>query len=470
MANVERIIKDLKTRRLTLRLYYVDRPQGVDALRPFVFEGENAITFPDLNYDARNFIPIGVEFFGTIENATPDVVSVVEENLQEIYATLPPLPPRQDPEVYVSGLGGSPVLNGGGGDVVIGVGNTGSTGYGLTNPRLIDDSLVIDQLLPDGSTGASYELGDIVGPQGPQGLQGPQGPQGEQGEQGPPGENGAGGIGISAGTGLDVSLDGSTFTIGEIGWQRQSDEFPETVGGVEAGTTIANGTSAIDILETLLYPYQPVSFSTFNINIGGPFEVGETGGTGNIQATWSTEGPDDNWVDNTVNIVGNQAVGTVLSGVNYDASPEPVLHGDGYRFTSETTLTFTISGQQDQGSDPTGSSNVNWRYRYYAGKTGAGFDGTGLDSQGFTDTLSRTTPNNWTVSFSSANSKVYFIIPSNEYTGTLNFIFVENETNVPMLSPTTFTHTNSHGLNVDYDIHESFNVLPGEFQIRVEVT
>ena len=52
-------------------------------------------------------------------------------------------------------------------------GGTGSDGDGITNPRLIGDNLVIDQFITQsGVTGASFDLGPIVGPTGTTGNTG----------------------------------------------------------------------------------------------------------------------------------------------------------------------------------------------------------------------------------------------------------------------------------------------------------
>ena len=423
MANVERIIKDLKTRRLTLRFYYPETPLGINVVRPNSLSQVYTIIEFD-EEDEEVIVPIGIEFFGSISNLTSNIISVVENNLDDLIPLITPLGPRLDPGTYVSGLGGTPILDGG--DVISGVGNTGATG--------------------------------ATGPAGATGATGPAGPAGPAGS----GTT----IGISAGTGLDVSLSGYTFTIGEIGWTRQGETFPETIGGVEAGSTIANGTSAIDILESILYPYQPVSFASFSTGLTGPYEVGQTAGDQSLSSTWTTSGPDDNWIAGTISISDESS--TLVSALDYDDSPQTISYG-AYRYTVESTETFTITGQQTTGSNPTKNENIHWRYKYYSGRTGAGFDGAGLDSQGFDDILTRTTPNNWTVTFPAVSpaNKGYFIIPSSEFSGTLTFTDTGTNLDFPFTNQGEFTHTNTHGLNVDYTIFESTNNFGGAVSIKV---
>ena len=273
---------------------------------------------------------------------------------------------------------------------------------------------------------------------------------------------------IYAGSGL--TIDGTTLS--EIGWVLGGETFPEDVGGVVAGTSFANGTSAIEILETILFPYQSVSFSAFDIGLSsGPYEVGQTAGNSTVNSTWSTSGPGANWVAGSLSISANQGVGTLASGLNYDGSPQSISHG-AYNFTSELTLTFTITGQQDQGSNPSRTDTMNWRYRYFSGKTGAGFNGTGLTAQGFTDTLSRTSPNSWTVTFPSVPSPgnhAYFIIPSAEFSGTPLFTDTGTGLLFSFDNNGTFTHTNAYGHDVNYTIFKSNIKFSGERTIRITV-
>ena len=90
MITVERIIRDLKIRGVSLRLYYTDRPKPNNAIRPYSFETDG----------------IGVELFGRVSNITDDIISLVESNLQEIYDYLTenqPLTPRVEPPQIVAG-------------------------------------------------------------------------------------------------------------------------------------------------------------------------------------------------------------------------------------------------------------------------------------------------------------------------------------------------------------------------------
>jgi len=69
MSIVDNIIKDLKNRGITLRLYYTDRPKSINASRSFSY-------FVD---------GVGVELFGQFKNLTEDILSVVDKNIKDIF-------------------------------------------------------------------------------------------------------------------------------------------------------------------------------------------------------------------------------------------------------------------------------------------------------------------------------------------------------------------------------------------------
>ena len=186
MSTAEKITKLLKTRRLTLRLYYVDRPQGINVLRPYSFVGPGAITFPDIDYDDPDTIPIGIEFFGTIENATPQIISLVEENIQELYANLS-IGPRIEPEIHFTTDGSGTSIFQSLAGLTAPTGNTGATGAtgntgatgadgasidGITQQVLFFDEGVVtgsDDFLFDKDTGVlslgqgGYLDGNLIG-------------------------------------------------------------------------------------------------------------------------------------------------------------------------------------------------------------------------------------------------------------------------------------------------------------------
>tara|TARA_R110000868_G_scaffold81820_7_gene231421 strand:+ start:9420 stop:10307 length:888 start_codon:yes stop_codon:yes gene_type:complete len=250
-------------------------------------------------------------------------------------------------------------------------------------------------------------------------------------------------------------------------WTRQNDIFPETIGGIQSGTTLANGTNAIQVLESLLYPYQTVSFTLFSTALSTSYEVGQTAGSSTNTASWNTSGPTGNWVVGSLSISANQSVGTLVSSLDYDDSPIGITHS-AYNFTSPTTLTFTISGQQDQGSNAARNQNLSWQYKYFSGKTGEGFTGSGLTGQGFVGAF-RTTPNDYTTTFAAVSpaNKAYYVIPEEEISGSLTFTDTGTNLNFPFTDGGTFGHVNPFGLNVVYHLYESTNNFAGEVSVKV---
>lgn len=302
----------------------------------------------------------------------------------------------------------------------------------------------------------SEELDIVVPPQilpeEPDTEPGPTGPQGEVGPQGFQGIAGGG--------------DGS-------GWINPAPTLASNLEGIPQGTTFPLGTSSIEILETLLYPYQSVSFSSFSIGIGGsPFEVGQTAGNGNFNSTWTVSGPTGNWISNSLQISGDSGVGLLASDFSYNDSPRNISHSS-YRYTNRQNLIFRIQGEQEKGSKPTALSVLSWRYRYFHGKgPDASYDGSNLLQQGFATTLTRTTPLGWVITFSSSGSpkKAYVAIPQADFSsGNIRFINTLTTQLWPFLSPPlSFNHTNIHGTTIPYFLYESSNEFEGSVTLRIE--
>ena len=252
----------------------------------------------------------------------------------------------------------------------------------------------------------------------------------------------------------------------ESTWLR-SDANTETVGGIPAGTTFSLGTTSTEILEQLLYPYQNVSFATFDEGISNR----EVGNTFNASSTftWTTNGPDDNWTASSISISGPS--GGITSGLSVNQSGISVSHGT-YNSTVRTSKTFTITGSQTQGSNPSKTSSFQFRYRYYWGKDASLIDGSTLGSSGFSNEITRTTPNGWTKTFDAGSAQyAYFIYPTDDYSGT-NIILRDTGTGFEFSSilGNTFDYQNSHGVTVEYRILRSANQFTGETTLKVEAS
>tara|TARA_R110001592_G_scaffold19304_2_gene79393 strand:- start:935 stop:1954 length:1020 start_codon:yes stop_codon:yes gene_type:complete len=251
----------------------------------------------------------------------------------------------------------------------------------------------------------------------------------------------------------------------ETTWSRD-DGTTETVGGIPAGSTFSLGTTSTAILEQLLYPYQNVSFSDFDIGISSPREVGNTATSQAYNATWTGGTPTENWTPGSISVSRTSPTTLGLtSGLDIGdggGSGVALTHGP-YSSSTETTFTFQVSGSQTEGSNPTKNDTVEFQYRYYAGRAAAG-----LASVTGSGEL-RSTPNNYQETFPEvgAPTKLYFIIPTAEFSGTLTFTDTKTQNNVPF-SSSTFIHTNSFSHKIEYAIFES-SVAPAD-EIKIKVT
>lgn len=176
-------------------------------------------------------------------------------------------------------------------------------------------------------------------------------------------------VGGTAGESVLIS-GGSGGT--ETTWTRADATLATDIAGVPAGTTFASGTTAIEILEQILYPYQPVSFSSFSTGLNATYELGQTAGNGAGTVTWATGGPDENWVSGSLYIYySGFASGNLVSGGSPTADTASVTY-PAFRSTNiaANTLTLGISGQQDEGTNPvTRSQTRRWWSRLYWGKS-----------------------------------------------------------------------------------------------------
>ena len=72
-----------------------------------------------------------------------------------------------------------------------------------------------------------------------------------------------------------------------VGFYTNETPVPQTLGGIQAGSTFDN-VPLTTMFDLLLYPYQTPSFSSFSVNISSPVEVGYTIAAGNKTFTWTT--------------------------------------------------------------------------------------------------------------------------------------------------------------------------------------
>lgn len=442
---VESIINSLRVRRLYLRLYYPDAPKQKNVIRPF---------------------PKNLELYGEVSGVKQKVIDTVLlhfDLIYEYYQKYFPLPPKIDPDTILAGDPSIQLLL-----------------FGTTQTILNDGSDT--GVVVGGGTGAT-------GATGPTGAKGETGPAGEKGPTGTIGlfSNGsttiAGGdtLSILGGEETIVSLlndlyDEPYFTVDERGWRRGGDPVTATVGGVDAGDVFSNGTSARLILEAILYPYVGEEITSFDSGLNSTYEVGQTV-SGTKSAEWNTAGPDTNWVEGGFSFSANQGIGELASGLNYD-SDEP----SGYSYThpstsfsTPTTVTYTITGSQNQGAPSSATDTVSWYYAFYAGKTaddawvGTGFSTSPASLYGQTSTR-RSSPIGWTFTVQEiSNHYSYMLVPTTLIPGGgIEFKNTADNADVPTTVLGTFNFTNTYGVTVNYTVYRSVFDFGGQVSIRCQ--
>jgi hypothetical protein len=257
-------------------------------------------------------------------------------------------------------------------------------------------------------------------------------------------------------------------------WTNATPTTATDIIGIPNGTTIDPGSNSIQILEKILYPYQSVSFSNFTLGLAAnSFDLGQTSSAGNYNAQWSASNPTGNWVAGSVGI--SRAGTTLVSGLNYDSSPTSITH-PAYRYTVSTNLSFSLTGQQLQGSNPVSASKTySWLHRIYHGKSASDPTSTGgLSNSGsrFASGLSSfptgsnpSTGGRYVFTASGSALACYVIVPTSPSpVGSYStFKDINNFTLNPETG--TFTEFNSHGVEIQWRWYKVGNPTTGEYEV-----
>jgi hypothetical protein len=314
------------------------------------------------------------------------------------------------------------------------------------------------------------------------------GPKGDRGNTGSTGATGPQGVTGSGYTGAFISgytlymvpiLDGVPQTavpIGTVGvcggsetlWTNSNPTLT-TVGGLNAGATLV-GYNSIRILERILYPYQSVSFNTFSANLGTTLlELNQTISSASHNFTWATSGPNSNWTNGSVSIIRTINGGsstTLFSGLNYNSYPQSFSHPS-YQYSTPTTLTFTISGSQAEGSNPNTVENYYWLYKVYWGSSTSPSisNFTGFNSEFASDSL--LTARNFVGD--GTQKYYYFVIPSS-FTSYTSFKDTGSGFQMAFESSQTISVTNAYGLSITYKYYRSTNSSAASATVLPSIT
>jgi hypothetical protein len=238
-----------------------------------------------------------------------------------------------------------------------------------------------------------------------------------------------------------------------------------SVGGLNLNENLV-GKNAISILEEMLYPYQPVGFYTFSVQLNSGItnaELGQSIGASTINAIWSITGPgpNTNWVENTVavlrNVNGSNPT-TLASGLNYSDLSSAINHPS-YVYNTPTTLGFEIKGQQDEGEQATLTENYFWKYKMYWGA----YENADLtllaNLNSFSSAFIISTPNT-ARSFSTGGTEkyFYFLVPQS-FTSYSSFksIIGANESIMAFEPEGTISFQNPYLQNINYKYYRSTN-------------
>ena len=251
-------------------------------------------------------------------------------------------------------------------------------------------------------------------------------------------------------------------------WENLEATTATDINGVPAGTSLA-GLTPIQVLEEILYAYQPVTLSAFSIGLSSIFEIGQTAGGGSATATWSATNS-SNIISNGMSIAySGISTGTLITNQPYSAgSGLSIVHPSYSSSTVGSTLTFTLSADQQQGADATRTTSSRWWSRMHFGKsTNASlttFMG-GTLSGGSNSLISSSSFPSSSLSLSAVNGYVYIFVHNN-YSITAFAIGATDVTGTFSMVGTQ-SITNSYGATATYKVYRSVNELNGAFTLSV---
>lgn len=285
------------------------------------------------------------------------------------------------------------------------------------------------------------------------GVTGATGPQGNTGPTG------------AIPTDYVISVDGATGAVTIPKWTNTLAGFSN---GIASGVTFGVGDNAIQVLERLVYPYQAVSFTAFSVGLAAStFDIGATSAAGNYTTTWSTSGPTGNWIAGSI-YVSRSGTG-LTGGLNYNSTPVTITH-PAYRYTTPTTLSFSLTGQQQSGSGLSRSQTYSWLHRVYWGKSASASPTslsdltTGSNSR---YTSSTTSLGGFTYTFLASASAEYSYVITPTSPGSPGTYSTWKDINNLTVTPNsgTFTEINSNGVSISWTWYQVSLPTTSTYQI-----
>ena len=219
--------------------------------------------------------------------------------------------------------------------------------------------------------------------------------------------------------------------------------------GYSKGDPIDSGTDMTTVIETLLCPYTPPSFSAFtvNFNIAGTIEIGRTVTVTN--ATYAT----------TADSLGNPPTNISITGTGYNPliiiTSSPVVTNSTPVTTVKNTASteaWVISGEDAQSNSVTRSTNKTWQYMHRSGTSASSITDSGA-AQTVINSLTNNTLTSGkarTITCDATNNDVtkYTYICYDSSYGALSSV-IQNGS-LPVLTAFTrlpdYTYTNQYGV------------------------
>lgn len=270
-----------------------------------------------------------------------------------------------------------------------------------------------------------------------------------------------------------------------VPWSDQTPTLATNLAGVPAGTVLPVGETAVEILQRILYPYQPVTFSGFAVSgLASVYDLGQPFITSGL-ATWTANGPQANWVAASGVITFTNPTGftsTVTSGFDpwtnsANLNPIPAI-------TPPTTprvqnaVTFTLDATQDIGDVPAVTVSRSWYSRMYFGKStnanllSPSFSIIGSGSGNFLQTTAAQGPSNYSAVVGAGEGFFYLFIHDDYTLSTAAPYFgLKFGGNALAQDPIiTVQITNAYGVTANYKRYKSTFSLGDAITIVVNPT
>lgn len=252
-------------------------------------------------------------------------------------------------------------------------------------------------------------------------------------------------------------------------WSLSTPTVATNLPGIPAGTVIPAGETAVQVLQRLLYPYQPVTYGGFAVSgVASVYEIGQpfpTSGT----ATWSISGPSANWTAGSGTVEFQRPDGSnsaIATGFNPTSLSQALTIPSITAPTnprSANTIRLRLTGAQAQGSVSPSDLNRSWFSRWYFGKSANGdlltptfsIDGTG--SGALLQTTAAQGPSNQTITVP-AGAGFFYLFIHDGYTLSTDPPFFGIKYGGNALAkgdPTTVQVTNAYGVTATYKRYRS---------------